>query len=82
MGPCRGPDGDDTGGQKGYIGGIDGQKQDHGIRGGTFNRVQFVQFLHGANTERGGGIAQAQRVCGHIQDHTAHGRVIRGHRGE
>ena len=82
MGSRSGPDGDNTRGQKRNIRSIYGQKQDHGIRCGPPHRVQSVQFLHGANTKGGGGIAQPQGVCGHIQDHTPHGGMIRGHRGK
>lgn len=59
-GSGRCPEGDDAGGKKGNAGGVDGQKQGHGVGGDARVIIELVKLLHRADAEGSGGIAEPE----------------------
>ena len=67
------PIGQNAHGDNGQSAGVEHQEHDHGVGGGVFLRVQFLQLLHGLQSQRCGGIVQSQHVGGNVHEDAARG---------
>ena len=59
--------------------GVNGEKGAHGIRRNARMRIQRLEIPHGAESERGGRVAEAEHVCRHVHQHRSHRRMIGRH---
>ena len=80
--PLAGAQGYDGCWNYGEAGDVEGEEHAHGMGSGVFFAVEGLQLLHGLDAEGGGGVIEAEHVCGEIEENGAGGGVIFGYAGE
>lgn len=78
FGALSGEDGD--GGSRDELdgAGVDGEEGTHRVGGGAGMWVEPFEMAHGAEAEWGGGVAEAEHVGCHVEEHGAHGGMTFG----